>query len=266
MTRTHEEHHEALIQEQFTRQARPFAEVPAHSAESAMALLLDALAPRPEDAALDVASGPGIVACALAPRVRSVRGIDVVPAMLDAARERQAKLGVPNVGWDLGDAVRLPYADASFDLVTTRYSFHHLLEPLATLREMARVCRGGGRVAVIDVCPPDDKRDAYDRFEKIRDPSHTRALTEGELRALFAAAGLAVTTSVRHGLALELEAQLAASFPEPGGADRLRALMREDLGVDALGVGAHLRGEQLHYTVPILILVASKAPAQGPSA
>ncbi|KYG10785.1 methyltransferase type 11 [Sorangium cellulosum] len=250
--------HDALIQEQFTRQARPFAEVPAHSAESAMALLLDALAPAPSDTALDVACGPGIVACALAPRVASVRGLDIVPAMLDEARKRQASLGLSNVTWELGDASRLPYPDESFRLVTTRYSFHHLLDPLVTLREMARVCQRDGRVAVIDVAPAEDKRDAYDAAEKIRDPSHARAHTERELGALFDAAGLEIETTARYRLEVELEAALRASFPEPGGADRLRALYRADVGVDALGVGAALRGDEVRFAYPIVILVGRK--------
>ncbi|MGK3986256.1 methyltransferase domain-containing protein [Sorangium sp. So ce136] len=258
MTQHNPTEHDALIQEQFTRQARPFAEVRAHSAGDAMELLLDALSPAPGDTALDVACGPGIVACALAPRVASVRGLDIVPAMLDEARERQAKLGLSNVAWELGDASRLPYPDESYRLVTTRYSFHHLLDPLVTLREMARVCQKSGRVAVIDVAPAEDKRDAYDRAEKIRDPSHARAVTERELVALFDAAGLEIEKTVRYRLEVELETALRASFPEPGGADRLRALYRADVGVDALGVGAELRGDELHFAYPIAIVVGRK--------
>ncbi|WP_437304068.1 class I SAM-dependent methyltransferase [Sorangium sp. So ce388] len=258
MTQHNPTEHDALIQEQFTRQARPFAEVRAHSAAAAMELLLDALSPAPGDTALDVACGPGIVACALAPRVASVRGLDIVPAMLDEARERQAKLGLSNVAWELGDASRLPYPDESYRLVTTRYSFHHLLDPLVTLREMARVCQKSGRVAVIDVVPAEDKRDAYDRAEKIRDPSHARAVTERELVALFDAAGLEIEKTVRYRLEVELETALQASFPEPGGADRLRALYRADVGVDALGVGAELRGDELHFAYPIVIVVGRK--------
>ncbi|MGK4002635.1 methyltransferase domain-containing protein [Sorangium sp. So ce1036] len=205
-----------------------------------------------------MACGPGIVACALSPHVASVRGIDIVPAMLDEARRRQVKLGVSNVAWELGDASRLPCPAESYRLVTTRYSFHHLLDPLATLREMARVCQKGGRVAVIDVAPAEDRRDAYDRAEKIRDPSHARALTERELAALFAAAGLEIERVARYELEMELEAALQASFPEPGGADRLRALYRADVGVDALGVGARIDGDEIRFAYPCIILVGRK--------
>jgi hypothetical protein len=57
---------------------------------------------------------------------------------------------------------------------------------------------------------------------------------------------------------MELEASLRASFPEPGGADRLRALYRADVGVDALGVGAELRGDEIRFTYPIVIVVGRK--------
>ena len=250
--------HSALIQDQFTKQARAFAEVAAHSDESAMALLMDAVEPRSTDHALDVACGPGIVVCALARRVASVRGLDVVPAMLTHARQRQALLGLRNIAWDLGDSTALPYPDDSFDVVTTRYSLHHLLDPLATVQQMARVCRPGGRVAVIEVAPSPDLREAYDAAERIRDPSHVRALTELELEDLLTAAGLEIAARARYLLEMELEAVLSASFTEAGGRERLRALFQADIGVNALGMAARQDGEAIRFSFPILMLVGTK--------
>jgi hypothetical protein len=59
---------------------------------------------------------------------------------------------------------------------------------------------------------------------------------------------------------MSVESQLAASFPVPGGADRIRELLRQDVGVDRCGVLAHWVGPELHYAVPIVVDVASKLP------
>ena len=250
--------HEALIQEQFSRQAGTFGSVPSHSAEASLAELVELCAPEPGDRALDLACGPGIVTCRLAPHVQSIRGQDIVPAMLARAEARRAELGLANVSFDEGDASTLPYADASFDLVVTRFSFHHLLDPLRTLLEMRRVCRAGGRVVVADVAPSLASNARYDHFERIRDPSHTHALNEPELLGLFAAASLEVLRSSRHGLAMRLETQLAASFPAPGGADELRRLFHADLGVNALGVEARLEQGEIAFSYPVLVVASRK--------
>jgi SAM-dependent methyltransferase len=250
--------HADLIQAQFSRQASTFGDVPSHSAEGSLAALLELARPEPAHEALDLACGPGLVTCYFAPHVKQIRGQDIVPEMLERARARGASLGLHNVSFDQGDSNALPYPDASFDLVVTRFSFHHLLDPLRTLREMRRVCKDGGRVVVADVAPSVQTNERYDYFERIRDPSHTHALNEPELLALFAAAGLSVVASARHGLAMLLETQLAASFPAPGGADELRRLFRADLGVNALGVDARMEGDAIAFSYPVLVVASEK--------
>jgi ubiquinone/menaquinone biosynthesis C-methylase UbiE len=82
--------------------------------------------------------------------------------------------------------VPLPLPDAAFSVVVTRYSFHHFLDPKAVLAEMVRVCRPGERVAVIDVFTSGPEHaEVYNRVEKLRDPSHVRALPLAELTGLF---------------------------------------------------------------------------------
>lgn len=250
--------HAELIQRQFSEQAATFDAVPSHSAEDSLGALLGLCAPKPSTVALDVACGTGIVTLALAPHVKSIRGQDIVPAMLARAAVRAGELGRTNVGWDHGDSAALPYAGATFDLVVTRYSFHHLLEPLATLREMKRVCKPGGRVVVADVAPSVASNERYDAFETIRDPSHTHALNEPEFLALFSAAELEPVATQRHGLYMPLETLLAASFPDPGGPERLRRLFEADLGVNALGVDARRQGAEIVFDYPVLIVASEK--------
>jgi ubiquinone/menaquinone biosynthesis C-methylase UbiE len=230
-----------LIVDQFTRQAVPFSEMPAHSnEEESVRLLIDTARIGPEDDVLDVACGPGLVACPLAEVARHVTGIDLTPAMIEQAQVRQRAKGLTNLTWLVGDAVPLPFLDATFSVVVTRYSFHHFLDPKAVLAEMVRVCRPGGQVAVIDVFTSNpDQAEAYNRVEKLRDPSHVRAMSQEELTALFHDARLQDVRTSLYKLGVPLEELLARSFPNSGDADRIRQTFEDDIGVDRLGVGAH---------------------------
>jgi ubiquinone/menaquinone biosynthesis C-methylase UbiE len=254
MTMSNAAAHELRIQEQFTRQADTFANVPSHSAESSLSVLLELAQPKQTDAALDVACGPGIVTTAFAPHVGSIRGQDVVPAMVERARARANELGMTNVSFDVGDSNALAYADAAFDLVVTRFSFHHFHAPLRALSELRRVCKPGGTIVVADVAPAPEAVAAYDAAELLRDPSHTHALTEPEFETLARDAQLRIAARQRYGLPLALEPQLAASFPISGGREQLRDMFRADVGVNRLGIRVHERDGELHYVVPILVL------------
>ncbi|WP_422924816.1 class I SAM-dependent methyltransferase [Singulisphaera sp. PoT] len=248
-----------LILEQFTRQAVPFKEFPAHSNESSLEHVLRASAVQPTDAVLDVACGPGLVATAFAKFAQHVTGIDLTPAMIEQARELQASRGLTNVDWRVGDVTALPFEDAAFDLVFTRYSFHHMLEPRRVLDEMVRVGKPGGRVVVVDVYSRDPEQgEAYDRVETLRDPSHVRALGLGEFADLFRDAGLVDVEVGFYGLEVVLEDLLAGCFPNPGDDDKVRQIFADDIGHDRLGVGAYRKDGQIRFSFPIVVLVGRK--------
>src|ERR1700728_3325371 len=162
-------HHEEIV-DQFTRQAEQFAKSPAARNEEILDRILRAAGPRPGDTALDVASGPGVLVCALARTARHATGIDLTPAMREQAKKNQQEQGLSNVSWDLGDAVSLPYGDAAFDVVTCRFAFHHFSDPQLVLQEVRRACRGGGRIVVADSAPAAPKAEAFNAMERMRDP------------------------------------------------------------------------------------------------
>jgi SAM-dependent methyltransferase len=144
-------------------------------------------------------------------------------------------------------------------MVISRYAFHHFTNPKAVMSEMVRVCSPSGKVMVIDVAPSPDKVDAYNHVEKLRDPSHTRALILAEFEDMAASAGLHTIKTDFYKLEMELEKQLQASFPNPGDADKIRQLFREDLSHDRLGMGAHLVGEEIHFAYPTAVIIGQKA-------
>jgi len=254
-----EREHQARILDQFRRQATSFAASPQIRNADALGRIVAMAAPAPDEVVLDVACGPGLLACAFARVTRHVTGIDVTPKMLDQARALQQEEGLENLTWHLGDVLPLPYADASFSIVSSRFAFHHFLDPLAVLKEMRRVCRGGGRIVVADSAPELKKADAFNQMERLRDPSHVRALSPEELVELFLAAGLPEPRVQRDLLPYELESLLARSFPKEGDADRIRRLFDGSLQSDSLGVSAVRKDGEIRFSFPTVI-VASTMP------
>ncbi len=253
--------HDNLIRDQFTRQATPFSTAAPISDQKALDMIIAAARPAPDDTVLDIACGGGLIVCAFAPHVRHATGIDLTPAMLDRARALAAEKGLANVTWREGDVRALPWRDATFDIVVTRFSFHHFLDPLAALREMARVCRPGGRVVVVDMYAAVDpaKAAAWNRLEVLRDPSHVRCLSLTELNALFPAAGLPNPTATHYDLRDDVRNLLARSFPLPGDASRITALFADQADQDSMGIEVRREGDVLRYAYPVVILTATRS-------
>lgn len=252
--------HADRIVDQFTRQAVPFSTAKTIADRKALQLLIDVTGAAADDTVLDVACGGGNVVCAFAARVRHATGIDMTPAMLQHAQAAGKQQELTNISWDLGQATALPYADASFSIVVTRFSFHHFIEPLAVLKEMVRVCAPGGRVLVADMHTSTDPEQgaAFNRMELLRDPSHVRALPIAELKALFPAAGLPDARITFYELRDELENLLARSFPNPGDADKIRELFRMSAQDNRLGIPISIEGSRIHYGYPVAVLVATR--------
>lgn len=250
--------HNAEVLDHFTQQAEAFAHAETTRNEDLLRRIVDAAQPCADDTALDVACGPGVVACAFARVVRHATGIDLTPAMLEEARKTQAEHGIRNVSWETGDATNLPYPDGHFDIVSCRFAFHHMPEPLATLKEMARVCRNGGRVVVADSAPEAGKAEGFNRVERLREPSHTRALPPEELAGLFASAGLQQPKIEMFRLPNDLESLLGYSVPREGNALRVRTMVEEALAEDFLDMAPVRRGGKIFLSFPIAIVVAQK--------
>jgi len=138
-----------------------------------------------EERALDSGTGTGALAFALSELVREVVGVDVDPELLDEARKRSA--GKANVEFLEADATALPFADGDFDLAGSLRTLHHLPRPELAVAELVRVTRPGGTLLVVDQVAPIDPLAglALDRFERARDPSHTRVLPDTDMRGLF---------------------------------------------------------------------------------
>jgi ubiquinone/menaquinone biosynthesis C-methylase UbiE len=177
---------------------------------------------RGDERALDVGTGAGALALALAPLVSEVVGVDPVPELLELARAR----ALPNTRFVAGDGEALRFPSGDFDLSGTHRTLHHVLRPERVVAELARVTRPGGRMLVVDQLAPDDPEEAaaLHEFETARDPSHARLLPDGELRELFAASGLSLVRE-RH----DRERRSLASYLDLAGCEGERRRRAEEL-------------------------------------
>jgi SAM-dependent methyltransferase len=193
--------------------------------------------------------------------VRHATGIDVTPAMLQRARALAAEKRLANITWQEGEVERLPYPDGAFTIVVTRFAMHHFLDPAAVFREMVRVCVPGGRVVVVDtyVSPDPAKAAAFNRLERLRDPSHARSLALAELQGLFGAAGLGEPRATFYELRDTVTNLLARSFPNPGDDKKIIAMFEAAIVDDSLAIPVHRSGDTLEYAYPVAILVADRS-------
>jgi len=189
------DHSKILTQRQFGTHAAGYVASPVHAGGYSLTRLVEVLDPQPGWRVLDLATGGGHTALALAPRVAQTVAGDLTHPMLVAARAHLIASGSDGVMFVRLDAEDLPFGPACFDAVTCRIAAHHFPGVARFVGEAARVVKPGGLVAVIDQLSPGDPKAArfVNVFERLRDPSHVWAYNEAEWKGFFAGAGLAVT-------------------------------------------------------------------------
>ncbi|MCC6791822.1 MAG: methyltransferase domain-containing protein [Thermomicrobiales bacterium] len=162
-----------------------------HAGGNDLARLVELVHPQTHERLLDIATGGGHVARSFAPLVAEVVASDLTPSMLVEAEKYFRELGLTNVTVAEADAEELPFADASFDIVTCRIAPHHFPHPERFVAEVARVLRPGGRFGLIDsIAPLGELGEIYNRYELARDPSHVRSLSTEAWTDLIARCGL----------------------------------------------------------------------------
>lgn len=220
---------EQHVQQQFGAVASNYVKSATHARGEDLPVLVEAIEARGGEKALDLGTAVGHTAFALAARVERVVGIDLTAPMLDLARGLAAERGITNVRFVRGDVADLPFPDASFDVVTSRFSAHHFPRPADVLREVARVLRPGARFVLADTVAPED--DALDTFinavELLRDRSHVRDHRVSEWRELLAEAGLASEVVFRWDVDLEFEDWVGRMRTPAVAVRMLRALFAE---------------------------------------
>jgi ubiquinone/menaquinone biosynthesis C-methylase UbiE len=209
------------VRSRFAPVAANYARASFHTSSERLREVLDLARPQPTDLALDVATGTGNTALALAPFGRRVVGVDLTREMLDQAVRVTAERGIANTDWVLGDACKLPFADESFDLYTVRAAPHHFHDFDAFLSEALRVLKPDRGAAFVDCAPPAAARDLMHDVEVRRDPSHVRSLTVDEWTERLEAAGFQVETAQSRELEWDFEDWMGNMAVSPGLAAQL---------------------------------------------
>jgi ubiquinone/menaquinone biosynthesis C-methylase UbiE len=191
----------ALSQERFGRHAQAYVTSQDHAVGSDLDRLLELARPAPGWAVLDIATGGGHTALHFAPDVARVIASDLTLKMLEAARAFISGRGVKNIQFSAAEAENLPFASATFDLVTCRIAPHHFTDCARFVGEAARLLKPGGLLLVQDHLLPEAAAAAeyLEEFERLRDPSHHQAFSQAGWIGMYQAAGLAIEHTERVG-------------------------------------------------------------------
>jgi ubiquinone/menaquinone biosynthesis C-methylase UbiE len=238
------------IREQFTRTAEVYARLMQTTQERGLVGLVKLSGAGAKDRVLDVACGPGFLSMAFAARCGEVVGFDATDAFLDLARAAAAQRGLANIHFQCGDAEHLPFAEASFEVVSCRAAFHHFPRPARVLSEMRRVLAPGGRIVVADLLGSEDPRAAklHDEVERLCDPTHVRALPVSEFERLFEQAGLRVAANPRSTLDYDLEEWISHGAPQDAARREIVARMESWVDGDPAGLCVRREDGRLRFT------------------
>jgi ubiquinone/menaquinone biosynthesis C-methylase UbiE len=210
--------HSESVERSFGPRAEAYLSSAVHAQGEDLAVLRALVAATPGARVLDLGCGGGHVSFAVAPVAAEVTACDLTPAMLQTVQAAAIDRGLANIRTRQASAEQLPFADASFDWVLSRYSAHHWRNVPQALAEARRVLHPAGRVCFIDVAGSSDPLlDTHlQAVELLRDPSHVRNYSPQEWLALFAAAGLPAKVTHQWRLPLEFASWVARiGTPEP---------------------------------------------------
>ena len=249
-----------LIQQQFGAHANDYATSEVHAKGASLQRLVELTQPQRDWVMLDVATGAGHTALAVAPHVARVVATDLTPQMLDAARKLTSERGITNIEFKPADAQHLPFEDSTFDLVTSRIALHHYPDARKAIEEMARVCRRGGIVALTDnIVPPDKVAAGYiNHFEKTRDPSHNWEYPIARLEAYFADTKLKVEHSESFGKEMEFEPWADRTSATPETKAKLRKMLLDAPEAVREFLKPRVDGDKLFFALHAAIIVGRK--------
>ena len=250
-----------LSQDRFGKYAAGYVASRNHAGGPDLEHLTQLAGHHPGWVALDVATGGGHTALALAPHMARVVASDITEPMLAAARDFILSRGATNVEFRRADAEDLPFAACSFDLVTCRIAAHHFPHPARFVAEVVRVLQPGGLFLLQDQVTPEEPDAAawVTAFEKRRDPSHQRALSRTEWLALLGSSGLSVETEDRFEKRLSLVNWVAAQEGTAEDLADLRArLRRAPSAVRDWMRPAHIETGEAKFSIHHCLFSASK--------
>jgi ubiquinone/menaquinone biosynthesis C-methylase UbiE len=257
------------VQSQFGAAASAYGTSLVHADVSALQRVVELAEPRPKDSALDIATGAGHTALALAPHVARVIAYDLTREMILETRRNAAARRLANVYTQQGPAEKLPFRDASFDIVTVRQAPHHFADVRGAVREMARVARPGARVVIVDSTAPPGHQTVpelaaqWDRMERLRDSSHVQNYSLSEWREMVTDAGLRVVAeetgfATENGGPMSFDAWTHRINTPPDAVAELTQLFRNASPALAEALRIEIADDAIFFCVPVVTIAARK--------
>jgi len=257
-----EKRHDDRIRQEFSKQASSFGEKGLTlSSQDILEWIVSGLPLQKDFRVLDVAAGTGHLTRAIAPHVQEVVSIDITPEMLEIARRETAQSNLNNITIDEGNAADLPYEDASFDMVVSRLALHHFEQPIIQLQEMVRVCKPYHKIGIIDLLSPEDEATAvtYNRLERLRDPSHTTALSKSQLLSMIAEVGLTLDMVDARDIMVDFQRWVQMTGVDAGTVDSIKQELRKEIdGKTITGMRPYIEKNALKFQQVWAIALAAK--------
>ena len=203
--------HESVVTGQFGPRASAYVASAVHAQGEDLQGLAAIVRGGGDARALDLGCGGGHVSFHVAPHVREVVAYDLSEDMLAAVQQAAKDRGLSNIVTRQGAVERLPFEDASFDFVLSRFSAHHWRDFAAGLREARRVLKRDGTAVFMDaVTPGQGLLDTYlQAIELLRDPSHFRNYSRAEWRQALTEAGFRPDAGTARKVPLEFSSWVA---------------------------------------------------------
>jgi len=248
-----------LVQRHFGRQSNAYTSSSLLSDQDNLDTIVDLAEIVGDDRVLDVATGTGFLAATLSRFAKEVIATDITTRMLEEAKARIEDRS--NVKFAQADAEYLPFVNSCFDAVSCRIAFHHFPHPRAALLEMARVCKSGGRVVIVDVVSSEDtaKSEYHNQMERLFDDSHVKAYRKTELQGMMHASRLEVTGVRLVPFAYTFDEWRRVAGVDAATAEKVGLMMLDSMDGDESGLCVEFHEGNLRFIYDIAILIGRRA-------
>lgn len=258
----------SLVQQQFGGKANDYATSHVHAKGASLERMVKLTKPRNHWLALDVATAAGHTAHAFAPHVKRVIATDLTPQMPPKALELAHEKGLKNFGAAAADGEMLPFRENRFELVTCRIAPHHFPDINQFVSEASRVLRHDGVLAIVDNIVPYKRArkkkaqrayanaaDYINAFEKLRDPSHHKCLSDHQWETFYRNNGFKIVGREYLRKKMTFSSWAARMNVSPEDTIRLKAMLMQAPAIVKEFLTPEIQGDTIEFYLTELILI-----------